>query len=132
LRSSRVNDVRLEACEPIHSGGLEHNWQVICHHVGVTTAGSDGDGITRQPLLGVGMAVVRLDPVDLDVCGRLHGTKPCCESSQAVSDNGGVISSLWSEGGCDVDSWSSGSAGSRSDDRPSSVAARQVRWCCQS
>ena len=43
---TRVDDIQLEAREPILGGRLEHNWQVICHHVGVTTASSDGGGIT--------------------------------------------------------------------------------------
>jgi hypothetical protein len=115
----RVNDIWLEAGEPIHCGELEYNWQVIFHHVGVTIAGLDGDGITRQPLLRVGVAVVWLDPVDLEVCGPPYSAEPCREGSRAVSDDGSVNSNLWSNGGCD--SWSS-DTGWRSDDKLSNVA----------
>lgn len=105
----RVDDIRLEACEPIHSSGLEHNWQVIGHHVGVATAGSDGDGTTRQPLLEIGMVVIWLDLVDLKVCRQQYGAEPSRESTRPISDNGGVINGLWGYG-----SYGTWGAGSRS------------------
>ena len=47
LEVPRVDDIRLEASEPIHCGGLEHNWQVICHYVGIADVGFHDDGIAR-------------------------------------------------------------------------------------
>lgn len=87
----RVNDIRLETCELVHYGGLKHNWQVIGHYVSVATVGSHGDGITHQPLLGIGMAIVSLDPIDLEVCGPLYNVEPSHEGLWAITNYGSVI-----------------------------------------
>ena len=47
------------------------------------------------------MAVIRLDPVDLEVCGPLYSMESHHESSWAISDDDGVTSSLRSDDGCD-------------------------------
>ena len=65
----RVDDIWLQASEPIHYGGLEHNLMVICHDVEVATTGLYDNGVTRQPLLRIGVAIIRLDFVDLEVGG---------------------------------------------------------------
>ena len=60
----RVDDIWLEASEPIHCGGLEHNWQVICHDVGVAAAGFHGDGITPSVIMTSStMACGAVDPI---------------------------------------------------------------------
>lgn len=101
-------------------------WQVICHYVEVATESFHGDGVACQPPLRIGMAIIRLDPVDLEVGGPLHDVEPCHESSRAIdiTDNDG-----WSGSSCGM--WSnSGSADSRSDDvasgGPSDVA--EISW----
>lgn len=51
------------------------------------------------------MTVVWLNPIDLEVYGPLYSVEPCREGSWAITDDGGIINSLWS----------GGDAGSRSD-----------------
>ena len=57
------------------------------------------------------MAIVWLHPLDLEVGGPLHSAKLCRESPWAINHNVVVNNSLWS-----------GGSGSRSNDRPRSVA----------
>ena len=96
----RVDDTRLETCEPIHCSGLEHNYQVICHDIRVATVGLHSDGITHQPLLRIGVAIIRLDSIDLQVGGPLYGVEPRLESLRTISDDGVINDSLWSSGSC--------------------------------
>jgi hypothetical protein len=69
-------------------------------------------------LLGIGVAIVQLDLIDLKVCRTLYNMEPCSDSLRAISDDNGVTSSLWSDSG--YDSWSGG-ASSISYGRPSNV-----------
>ena len=99
----RLDGVCPQTCELVHSGGLEHNWQIVCHLVGVSAAGSHGDGIASEPLLGVGVSTIWFDPEDLEVGRPLDSPQPCREGSWTVdvADDGGVTSDRWNDiAGC--------------------------------
>jgi hypothetical protein len=97
----------LEACEPIHCNGLEHNLQIVCHDTSVAAFGPNNGSVACEPLLGVDMTVVWLNTEDLEVRQPLYGPQSCREISWAVDvgDNGDDTSSRLS---VSIGSWLGG------------------------
>ena len=50
----------------------EHDRQIICHYVTVSPGGTCGDLIELHPLLGISLAIVGINPEDLDAYGPLY------------------------------------------------------------
>ena len=42
----RADGVRGEACELAHGGWREHDREIVCHDVGVSSSGADGYGVS--------------------------------------------------------------------------------------
>ena len=68
----RVDGVRGEACEPTHGGWREHDREIVCHDVGVSPGGSDGGGVSLQPLSWVHPSFIGLDSGDFETMGPLE------------------------------------------------------------
>ena len=55
---------------------LAHHYREVCYHdVVVAVSGSDGDGASAQPCLGVGFAIELFDADRLEGCGPLDGSQ---------------------------------------------------------
>jgi hypothetical protein len=65
-----VNDVGVEAHEPVHGGRLEHNRQVVSHDRGVASSGLHGGGVFGEPLLWISMDIVGWTPEILKLAGH--------------------------------------------------------------
>ena len=68
----RSDGVWGKACEPAHGGWREHDGEIICHDVGVSSSGADGGGISLQPLSWVHPSFVGLDSDDFETTGPLE------------------------------------------------------------
>ena len=61
----------------------EHDRQIICYNIAATTGGSYNDLVELHPLLGIGLAVIGIDPEDLEACGPLYSSQPYCERAKS-------------------------------------------------
>ena len=61
----------------------EHDRQIVCHHIGVSSGGTYDNLVELHPLLEVSLAVVGIDPKDLEACGPLYSSQPCCEGARS-------------------------------------------------
>ena len=68
----RANGVRGEACEPAHGGWREHDREIVCYDIGVSPGGSDGGGVSLQPLSWVHPSFIGLDSGDFETTGPLE------------------------------------------------------------
>ena len=68
----RADGVRGEACEPAHGSWREHDREIVCHDVGVSSGGADGGGVSLQPLSWVHPSFIGLDPGDFETTGPLE------------------------------------------------------------
>ena len=68
----RSDGVQGKACEPAHGGWREHDGEVICHDVGVSSGGVDSSGISLQPLSWVHPSFIGLDSGDFETTGPLE------------------------------------------------------------
>ena len=67
----RCDGVWGEACEPAHGGWREHDREIVCHDVGVSSGGADGGGVSLQPLSWVHPSFIGLDSGDFETTGPL-------------------------------------------------------------
>ena len=77
----RSDGVRPEAEELVVRRLVEHDGQMVCHHIFTSTSGTHSDLIQRQPLLGVGLAIVCVYPKDLEARGPPDGSQPSHEGT---------------------------------------------------
>ena len=68
--------------EPIVRRLVEHDEKIVCHHI-ASASGAHSNLIQCQPLLGVGLAIVRVHPEDLEARGRPNGPQSCYEGAKA-------------------------------------------------
>ena len=68
----RSDGVRGKACKPAHGGWREHDGEIICHDVGVSSNGADNSGVSLQPLNWVHPSFIGLDPGDFKTTGPLE------------------------------------------------------------
>ena len=64
--------VQGKACQLAHGGWREHDGEIICHDVGVSSGGADSSGVSLQPLSWVLPSFIRLDPGDFKTTGPLE------------------------------------------------------------
>jgi hypothetical protein len=96
----RPDGIRPQTGEPVHSSGLKHNWQIICHRISASSTGPYGNGVACEPLVGVGLAIILLNPRDLEGGGPLDGPQCCCKSARSlrITDDSGGVASSWQGG----------------------------------
>ena len=68
----RSDGVWGKACELAHGGWREHDGEIICHDVGVSSGGMDGGGVSLQPLSWIHPPFIGLDPDDFETTGPLE------------------------------------------------------------
>ena len=71
---SRFNGILPWAHKPIIGCLREHDRQIICHYVAVSLSSTYGDLVELHPLLGISLAIVGIDPEDLEACGPLYSS----------------------------------------------------------
>ena len=64
---------------------FEHDRKIICHDVGASSSRTHSNGVTSEPLLGVGLAIILFDPRDLETSGPLGSPSPWHESLWATN-----------------------------------------------
>ena len=79
----RFDGVLPQAHKPIVGYLVEHDRQIICHYVVVSSGGTYGDLVELHPLLGISLTIVGIDPEDLEACGPLYSSQPCCEGARS-------------------------------------------------
>ena len=52
----------------------EHDRQIICHYVVVSPDSTYGNLIELHPLLGISLAIIGIDPQDLEAYGPLYSS----------------------------------------------------------
>ena len=52
----------------------EHNRHVVCHYVVVSPSGTYGDLVELHPLLRISLAIIGIDPKDLEACEPLYSS----------------------------------------------------------
>ena len=55
--------------------------QKFCHYVIVSPSSRYDDLVELHPLLGISLAIIEIDPKDLEACGPLYSSQPCCEGA---------------------------------------------------
>ena len=65
----RSDGVWGKACEPAHGGWREHDREIVCHDVAVSSGGADGGGVRLHPLSWVHPSFIGLDPGDFETTG---------------------------------------------------------------
>ena len=83
-----------KAGEPAHGGWREHGGEIICHNASVSSRGTDGSGISLQPLSWVHSSFVGLDPGDLKTTGPLKRSECLCESRRPLRIVDTIICSI--------------------------------------
>ena len=68
----RSDGVWGKACELAHGGWREHDGEIICHDVSVSSGGTDGGGVSLQPLSWVHSSFIGLDSGDFETTGPLE------------------------------------------------------------
>ena len=63
-----------QAYKPIIGRLGEHNRQLVCHYVTVSPGGTYYDLVELHPLLEISLAIVGMDPEDLEACGPLYSS----------------------------------------------------------
>ena len=83
--------------EPIVRRLVEHDGQIICHHITASPSCSYSNLVKLHPLLRISFAVIGIDPENLEACGPLYSSQPCYErvgnhrlNGEEFSDAGGV------------------------------------------
>jgi hypothetical protein len=90
----RSDGFQPQTCEPGHGSGFEHDGQIICHYIGASSSSPHSNRIAGKPLLGVSLAVILLDPGNLETYRPLDGPQPGCKSSWSLwTTNDGSITS---------------------------------------
>ena len=70
----RFNGVLPQAHKPIIGRLGEHNRQIVCHYVAVSPGGTYDDVVELHPLLGISLAIVGINPKDLEAYGPLYSS----------------------------------------------------------
>jgi len=90
----RADGVRGEACEPAHGGWREHDREIVCHDVGVSSSHSDSGGVSLQPLSWVHPSFIGLDSSDFETTRPLERSEcpgECRGPFRAVRTNIGSV-----------------------------------------
>ena len=61
----------------------EHDRQIICQYIIVSPGGTYGDLIELHPLLGISLAIVRINPKDLETYRPLYSSQPCYKGARS-------------------------------------------------
>ena len=90
----RPDGFRGKACEPAHGSWHEHDGEIICHDIGVSSGGVDSSGISLQPLSWVHSFFIGLDPSDFKTTGPLECSQHPGESWGPFRVVGAVVCSV--------------------------------------
>ena len=90
----RSDGVLGKACEPAHGGWREHDGEIICHDIGVSSSGTNNSGVSLQPLSWIHPSFIGLDPGDFKTTGPLECSKRPGESRGAFRVVDGVVCSV--------------------------------------
>ena len=69
-----------KASKLAHGGWREHDGEIICHDVGVSSGGADNSDVSLQPLCRVHSTFIGLDPSDLKTMGPPKCSECPCKS----------------------------------------------------
>ena len=93
-RFPRSDGIQGKACEPAHGCWREHDGEIICHDVGVSSDGADSSGISLQPLSWVHPPFIGLDPGDFKPTEPLECSEHPGESWGPFRVVGAVVCSV--------------------------------------